>query len=145
MLNRHAKFNIHKEEGFTLIELLVTIVIIGALSAIAFPMFIDQSKKADEATIRSDVHNTSVNVASIVAGEPDINATMLQAAVDSEESIVTSPHNEVTVTGTGNHFFVCGETASGETEGYSNTYGIIDNCVLGQDPPVDALNSAPTP
>lgn len=145
MPNKHAKFNIRKtpEEGFTLIELLVTIFIVGVLSAIAFPMFINQSKKADEASIRSDVHNTSVNVASIVAGSPNIDATTLQAAVSSEESIVTSPHNEVTVTGTGSHYFVCGETGSGETEGYSNAYGIIDDCVLGQNPPIDALNSQP--
>lgn len=143
MLNRHVNFNIRKEEGFTLIELLITIVIIGALSAIALPMFLNQSKEATKATIRSDVHNTSVNVASIVVNNPNMDSTTLQAAVVAEKAILESSHNEVTVSGTGYHYFICGETPDGETEGYSNAYGIIEDCVLGQDPPIDALNSNP--
>ena len=43
------------DEGFTLIELLVVIIIIGVLSAIALPSFINQAAKARGAEAKSNV------------------------------------------------------------------------------------------
>ncbi|MBW4638133.1 MAG: type IV pilin-like G/H family protein [Gloeocapsa sp. UFS-A4-WI-NPMV-4B04] len=55
-----AKFLQHltikrKDEGFTLIELLVVIIIIGILSAIALPSFLNQASKARQSEARTNV------------------------------------------------------------------------------------------
>ena len=45
ILNRKKSKNL-AEKGFTLIELLITVVILGTLSAIALPNFLNQSDQA---------------------------------------------------------------------------------------------------
>lgn len=47
------------ESGFTLVELLVVILIIGILSSIAVPMFLNQRKQALNAQLKSDMKNVA--------------------------------------------------------------------------------------
>ena len=55
MIARIRKSIDEKDQGFTLIELLVVIIIIGILAAIAIPVFLNQRKKAVDASIKSDL------------------------------------------------------------------------------------------
>jgi type IV pilus assembly protein PilA len=99
MLARIRKAQEEREGGFTLIELLVVIIIIGILAAIAIPVFLNQRKKAVDASMKSDLRT--------VANEEETYYTDYQAykaigastatIVVGADTVSLSPGNTVTV------------------------------------------------
>ena len=66
----HPQVHGRQGPGFTLIELLVVIIIIGILAAIAIPVFLNQRKKAVDASLKSDLHNAAVIVEAWAVDHP---------------------------------------------------------------------------
>ena len=91
MLARIRKSIDEKDQGFTLIELLVVIIIIGILAAIAIPVFLNQRKKATEASMKSDLRT--------VANEMETYFTDSQTypAITQTGQLVTVGANAITV------------------------------------------------
>lgn len=77
----YLRLKSEKEEGFTLIEILVVILIIGILAAIAIPVFLNQRKQANEASLRADMHNLALAIEQAFVNNPtnpDISFTDIQ-------------------------------------------------------------------
>lgn len=65
-----------REDGFTLIEITVTLTIIAILTAIAIPVFANQRKKANLASVKEDVTKTAILVEQDKARKGSYSATL---------------------------------------------------------------------
>jgi len=84
-----------REAGFTLIELVVIIIILGVLSAVAVPIFVDLQDEANESAERGVVGNVRSAIGLYYAnaaanGSPDYPGALDAAAASSAASNANS-------------------------------------------------------
>ncbi|MBD7916835.1 prepilin-type N-terminal cleavage/methylation domain-containing protein [Cellulomonas sp. Sa3CUA2] len=129
MIARVRKSIDEKDQGFTLIELLVVIIIIGILSAIAIPVFLNQRKKAVDASVKSDLRTVANEFETyftdkqvyptVAAGTGSIT---IGAAPDPVTTVKLSPGNiftPSTTAATGTFCFVISNPNGTATTGFA--------------------------
>ncbi|MDR0365282.1 MAG: type II secretion system GspH family protein [Bifidobacteriaceae bacterium] len=62
---------VHDDSGFSLVELLIVVIIMGLLAAIAIPLFVHQTKRAEDSKAFSDVELLAHEINSWYVNEED--------------------------------------------------------------------------
>lgn len=109
----------NQEHGFTLIELLVVILIIGVLSTIAIPVFLNQRKAANDAALKSDIRNIAIQAQTL-----PVDAVKLAKGIAYTEDTITYFSNDslrqsVMKTSNGTWWTITGSSAAYCILGYN--------------------------
>lgn len=133
------------EQGFTLVELMITILIVGILAAIAVPAFATAQVAGYKATVKSDVHNTVVNIATYLASNPTAEFVDPAALVVSPDNciVVIGSFADYTVEGGSNHITDWGLHYAAERGTYQEA--AIPACLDEVTPPAEETPATPEP
>ena len=87
VLNRKKGRNL-LEKGFTLVELMIVIVIVGILSSVALPNFLNQTKKARATEAVSAISASYKNAQQLYLEDPEVSSMSCP-----EVSMITDSNN----------------------------------------------------
>lgn len=119
------------EAGFTLIELMIVMTIIGLLSAIAIPSYIQAVRRAKEAVLREDLHVMRQSIDSYTVDRekaPQSLDDLVQAGY--LKSIPIDPmtsRNDTWITGTSDTLTDINETQGGIDDVHSGSQALADD------------------
>lgn len=94
--NREGPPGLTRDSGFTLIELLVVILIIGILTAVAIPVFLNQRVRGYDASAKSDLRQLAEFQESLLINNGQYG-TIADIQADTGTSFRVTPKVTVTV------------------------------------------------